>query len=117
MNTDEPSDAPIVASLDGIGEEAGRQLSAGSVVGDALAADSFSGARIVATIAVFHVVFLVGAFLLVGWSHVFGSHPSWFSVGKRCRLLTMLHECFHINRCPVFFEVPNHSPGEAVCAP
>jgi hypothetical protein len=86
MNTDEPSDAPIVASLDGIREEAGRQLTAGPVIGDALAADAFPGAGIVATIAVLHVLFLVGAYLLIGWTHFFGSHPLWFSVDARCGL-------------------------------
>ena len=75
MNTEEPSDASIIASLDGIREEAGRQLTAGPVVGNALTADAFSRARIVATIAVLYVFFLVGALLLIGWTHVFVSHP------------------------------------------
>jgi hypothetical protein len=89
MSTDEPADAPIVASLHGIREEAGRQLAAGSVVGDALAADAFPGARIVATIAVLHVFFLFGTFLLIGWTHLFGSHPFWFFVNDRCGWVTM----------------------------
>jgi hypothetical protein len=89
MNTDEPSDAPIVASLDGIREETCRQLTAGSVVGDTLAANAFPGARIVAAIAVLHVFFLVGAFLLIGWTHLFGSHPFRFSVDERCGSMTI----------------------------
>ena len=70
MKAREPPDAPIVGSLDGIGEEAGRQLAARPVVGDALAADSFPGAGVVAAVAVFHVLVLVGAFLFSRWTHV-----------------------------------------------
>jgi len=89
MNTNELSDTPIIASLDGIREEAGRKLTAGPVIGDTLTADAFPGARIVATIAVLHVLFLVGAFLLLGWTHVFGSRPSRFSVDIRCGLMAI----------------------------
>jgi hypothetical protein len=98
MNTDEPSDAPIVALLDGIREEACGQLTAGSVVGDTLAANALPGTRIVAAIAVFHVFFLVGAFLLIGWTHLFGSHPFRFSMDDRCGSVTLPLECFYSNR-------------------
>ena len=59
----EPLNAPVVALLDRIREIAGGQLAAGPVVGDALAADAFPGAGIVAAIAVLHVFCLVGALL------------------------------------------------------
>lgn len=70
MKGSKPPDAPIVGPLNGIGEETGRQLATRSVVGDTLAADSFPGAGVVTAIAVFHVLVLVGAFLLVRWAHI-----------------------------------------------
>jgi hypothetical protein len=75
MNANEPSDTPVVTLLNGIRKEAGRQLAAGPVIGNALTADTFSGAGIVTAIAVLHVFFLVRALLFAGCTHRSGSHP------------------------------------------
>ncbi len=82
MDADEPLNAPVVALLHRIREIAGRQLTAGPVVGEALAADAFPGAGVITAIAALHIFCLVGALLLAGWTHRSGSHPfCWFSVG------------------------------------
>ena len=75
MNANEASNTTVVAFLNGIRKEAGRQLAAGPVIGNALTADAFSGAGIVAAVAVLHVFFLVGALLFAGCAHRSGSHP------------------------------------------
>ena len=55
IRADEVGDGAIVGALHVIRKVAGRQLAFGAVVGETIAAEPFSGARLVGAVALFHV--------------------------------------------------------------